>query len=119
MPLNSLMPEFSMPCTLPEAVSTVQKTRAAAAHPAPSIPKNDRRSRLIMAPPVERLGEPIPTLISSVNRLLAPAGVSIKTVYRHFDNKDDLFSAVMQAACREDGALEGLDEPEERAPSVD
>jgi TetR/AcrR family transcriptional repressor of mexJK operon len=72
-----------------------------------------------MAPPVERLGEPIPTLISSVNRLLAPAGVSIKTVYRHFDNKDDLFSAVMQAACREDGALEGLDEPEERAPSVD
>lgn len=27
------------------------------------------------------------------------AGVSIKTVYRHFENKDDLFIAVMQAAC--------------------
>jgi TetR/AcrR family transcriptional repressor of mexJK operon len=27
------------------------------------------------------------------------AGVGIKTVYRHFENKDNLFSAVMQAAC--------------------
>jgi TetR/AcrR family transcriptional repressor of mexJK operon len=27
------------------------------------------------------------------------AGVGIKTVYRHFENKDDLFSAVMRAAC--------------------
>jgi TetR/AcrR family transcriptional repressor of mexJK operon len=27
------------------------------------------------------------------------AGVGIKTLYRHFENKDDLFSAVMQAAC--------------------
>jgi TetR/AcrR family transcriptional repressor of mexJK operon len=25
--------------------------------------------------------------------------VGIKAVYRHFENKDDLFSAVMQAAC--------------------
>lgn len=36
---------------------------------------------------------------SSVNRIAADAGVSIKTLYRHFENKDDLFTAVMQAAC--------------------
>jgi AcrR family transcriptional regulator len=40
---------------------------------------------------------------SSVNRIAAEAGVSIKTLYRHFDSKDDLFSAVMEAACA-DGA---------------
>lgn len=36
---------------------------------------------------------------SSVNQIAAEAGVSIKTLYRHFESKDDLFSAVMQAAC--------------------
>ncbi len=36
---------------------------------------------------------------ASVNRIAADAGVSIKTLYRHFESKDDLFSAVMQAAC--------------------
>jgi AcrR family transcriptional regulator len=36
---------------------------------------------------------------SSVNRIAAQAGVSIKTLYRHFDNKDDLFIAVIEAAC--------------------
>ncbi|WP_329081453.1 MULTISPECIES: TetR/AcrR family transcriptional regulator [unclassified Streptosporangium] len=36
---------------------------------------------------------------TSVHRIAAAAGVSIKTVYRHFDGKDDLFSAVMQDAC--------------------
>ncbi len=36
---------------------------------------------------------------ASVNHIAADAGVSIKTLYRHFDSKDDLFSAVMQAAC--------------------
>lgn len=36
---------------------------------------------------------------SSVNHIAASAGVSIKTLYRHFESKDDLFSAVMQAAC--------------------
>ncbi len=41
---------------------------------------------------------------ASVNHIAAAAGVSIKTLYRHFENKDDLFSAVMQAAC-------GLDSP--------
>jgi AcrR family transcriptional regulator len=36
---------------------------------------------------------------SSVNRIAEDAGVSIKTLYRHFDNKDDLFVAVIQTAC--------------------
>jgi AcrR family transcriptional regulator len=36
---------------------------------------------------------------SSVNRIAEEAGVSIKTLYRHFESKDDLFSAVMHAAC--------------------
>ncbi len=36
---------------------------------------------------------------ASVNQIAADAGVSIKTLYRHFESKDDLFSAVMQAAC--------------------
>ena len=36
---------------------------------------------------------------SSVNCIAADAGVSIKTLYRHFQGKDELFSAVMQAAC--------------------
>ncbi|MEU7860593.1 TetR/AcrR family transcriptional regulator [Nonomuraea sp. NPDC049141] len=36
---------------------------------------------------------------TSVHRIAAAAGVSIKTVYRHFDGKDDLFSAVMRDAC--------------------
>ncbi len=36
---------------------------------------------------------------ASVNRIAAEAGVSIKTLYRHFESKDELFSAVMQAAC--------------------
>jgi AcrR family transcriptional regulator len=37
---------------------------------------------------------------SSVNRIAEEAGVSIKTLYRHFDNKDDLFVAVIQTACK-------------------
>ena len=37
---------------------------------------------------------------SSVNRIAARAGVSITTLYRHFQSKDDLFVAVMQQACR-------------------
>lgn len=36
---------------------------------------------------------------SSVNRIAADAGVSIKTLYRHFENKDDLFTAVIAHAC--------------------
>ena len=37
---------------------------------------------------------------SSVNRIAENAGVSIKTLYRHFESKDELFSAVMEAACK-------------------
>lgn len=36
---------------------------------------------------------------TSMDSIAEAAGVGIKTVYRHFLNKDDLFSAVMQAAC--------------------
>ena len=36
---------------------------------------------------------------ASVNAIAASAGVSIKTLYRHFESKDELFAAVMQAAC--------------------
>jgi AcrR family transcriptional regulator len=36
---------------------------------------------------------------SSVNRIAANAGVSITTLYRHFDSKDDLYVAVIQEAC--------------------
>jgi AcrR family transcriptional regulator len=46
---------------------------------------------------------------ASVNHIAAMAGVSIKTLYRHFESKDDLFSAVMQAAC---GELPGPNESE-------
>ena len=45
---------------------------------------------------------------SSVNRIAEDAGVSIKTLYRHFDNKDDLFVAVIQTACK---VNHGADEP--------
>jgi AcrR family transcriptional regulator len=31
------------------------------------------------------------------------AEVSVKTIYRHFENKDELFSAVMQAVCHDNG----------------
>lgn len=55
---------------------------------------------------------------SSVNRIAEDAGVSIKTLYRHFESKDDLFSAVMQSACSIPGAqpisapgLAAADEP--------
>ena len=41
---------------------------------------------------------------SSVNRIADDAGVSIKTLYRHFDNKDDLFAAVMKAVCEANAA---------------
>jgi AcrR family transcriptional regulator len=36
---------------------------------------------------------------TSMDSIAQAAGVGIKTLYRHFENKDDLFSAVMQAAC--------------------
>jgi len=39
---------------------------------------------------------------SSMDRIASVAGVSVKTVYRHFAKKDELFSAVMQTACNPD-----------------
>ena len=44
---------------------------------------------------------------TSVNHIAAAAGVSIKTLYRHYDSKDDLFSAVMHAACKDVGRPQG------------
>lgn len=40
---------------------------------------------------------------TSMDSIAKIAGVGIKTVYRHFEDKNDLFSAVMQAACNPDG----------------
>lgn len=51
---------------------------------------------------------------SSMGRIAEAAGVSIKTVYRHFENKDDLFSAVMHAACNPNS----LNETDEQTPPV-
>jgi AcrR family transcriptional regulator len=57
---------------------------------------------------------------TSMDSIAKGAGVSIKTVYRHFENKDDLFLAVMQAAC----STEAQDAPPvqrswpEKAPRV-
>lgn len=49
----------------------------------------------------------------SVNRIAAAAGVSIKTLYRHFESKDELFAAVMRAACASSGACaDGAGPPE-------
>jgi len=51
---------------------------------------------------------------ASVNRIAAAAGVSIKTLYRHYESKDDLFSAVMQAAF---GKPPGSDSDEQDKPA--
>jgi len=51
---------------------------------------------------------------ASVNHIAAAAGVSIKTLYRHFESKDDLFSAVMQAAC---GNMPSDDSKEDQPPA--
>ena len=40
---------------------------------------------------------------SSMDGIAEAAEVSVKTIYRHFENKDELFSAVMQAVCGENG----------------
>jgi AcrR family transcriptional regulator len=57
---------------------------------------------------------------TSMDRIADVAGVSVKTVYRHFDNKDGLFSAVMQAACSQDSGIEELDDAQkERGPALE
>ncbi|UPJ48327.1 TetR/AcrR family transcriptional regulator [Bradyrhizobium sp. 200] len=56
---------------------------------------------------------------SSVNKIAEDAGVSIKTVYRHFETKDELFSAVMQAAClpNDENSIEGPDDTKAPQPT--
>ena len=55
---------------------------------------------------------------ASVNAIAASAGVSIKTLYRHFESKDELFAAVMQAACGNmPGADGSTDDAEDAAPA--
>jgi TetR/AcrR family transcriptional repressor of mexJK operon len=54
---------------------------------------------------------------ASVNTIAASAGVSIKTLYRHFESKDELFAAVMQAACGNmPGTENSAGDTEEQAP---
>jgi TetR/AcrR family transcriptional repressor of mexJK operon len=54
---------------------------------------------------------------TSMDSIAQAAEVGIKTLYRHFENKDDLFSAVMQAACNPEAfdelSGEWKDQPEE------
>jgi len=44
---------------------------------------------------------------TSMDGIAELAEVSVKTIYRHFENKDELFSAVMQAVCRDNGVPPG------------
>src|SRR5258708_16810408 len=44
---------------------------------------------------------------ASMDGIAKAAGVSVKTIYGHFENKNELFSAVMQAACLAEGAAQG------------
>jgi len=54
-----------------------------------------------------------------VNRIAEEAGVSIKTFYRYFETKDELFSAVMQAACspHDESGVEGGEDAQAAEPS--
>jgi AcrR family transcriptional regulator len=40
---------------------------------------------------------------TSMDGIAEAAKVSVKTIYRHYENKDELFSAVMQAVCGDNG----------------
>ena len=44
---------------------------------------------------------------TSMDAIAELAEVSVKTIYRHFENKDELFSAVMQAVCHDNGVPSG------------
>jgi TetR/AcrR family transcriptional repressor of mexJK operon len=44
---------------------------------------------------------------TSMDAIAEFAEVSVKTIYRHFENKDELFSAVMQAVCHDNGVPSG------------
>ena len=47
---------------------------------------------------------------TSMDNIAKSAGVSVKTVYRHFENKDDLFVAVMRSACSADASAEASEQ---------
>jgi AcrR family transcriptional regulator len=40
--------------------------------------------------------------VASMDQIARSAGVSVKTIYSHFENKSELFSTVMTAACGDD-----------------
>jgi AcrR family transcriptional regulator len=44
---------------------------------------------------------------TSMDGIAELAEVSVKTTYCHFENKDELFSAVMQAVCHDNGVPSG------------
>jgi len=44
---------------------------------------------------------------TSMDAIAGYAQVSVKTIYRHFENKDELFSAVMQAVCHDNETPSG------------
>jgi AcrR family transcriptional regulator len=44
---------------------------------------------------------------TSMDAIAEFAQVSVKTIYRHFEDKDELFSAVMQAVCHDNGVPSG------------
>jgi TetR/AcrR family transcriptional repressor of mexJK operon len=56
---------------------------------------------------------------TSMDGIADAAGVGIKTVYRHFENKDDLFSAVMRAACNPSAFDELSGEEQEKAKQAE
>jgi TetR/AcrR family transcriptional repressor of mexJK operon len=56
---------------------------------------------------------------TSMDGIAKAAEVGIKTLYRHFENKDDLFSAAMQAACNPDAFDEVRGDWKEQAEEPD
>jgi AcrR family transcriptional regulator len=44
---------------------------------------------------------------ASMDGIADASGLSVKTIYGHFRNKKELFSAVMQAVCLAEGAPQG------------
>jgi len=56
---------------------------------------------------------------TSMDSIADAAGVGIKTVYRHFENKDDLFSAVMYAACNPSAFEELSGEEQEKTVELE